>query len=357
MKRLKKITLLLIMTTLLTSCGTKSASKDSKVEEKPKYYAPLSGVETEKDIKSEPIFSVMLDNHPDARPQSGLGDAEIIYEFKAEGQYTRYLALFQKNHPSVIGPVRSARPYFANTAKEYNSIYSHWGGSDAGYDQIQKLSLQDLDGIYLEGSTYYRNKDVKKLAPHNGYTSYDLLKKASEDKGYLENIEGFHGFNFDNSKNLSSINEQMGKINANNMSFDFFKEYNTSFEYDNENKNYKAFRNNEVLIDENNSSEVRPKNIILQFANSKITGPKQTLTIDHIGSGKAKLFTQGKVIDLTWEKESESSKTIFKTDKGEEVILTPGLTFIEVLDESDNINITPNIDEQIKNLEEKSEDK
>lgn len=357
MKTLKKITLIISLSIFLTSCGSNSPIKESKVEEKPKYYAPLSGVETEKDIKNEPVFSIMLDNHPGARPQSGLNDAEIIYEFKAEGQYTRYLALFQKNQASVIGPVRSARPYFVNTASEYNSIYAHWGGSEAGYNQIQKLSLKDLDGIFLEGSTYYRNRDVKKYAPHNGYTNYELLKKSSEEKGYLENIEEFHSFYYDYSKDLESVNKQMGEINATNMSFDFFKQYNMSFEYNIETKYYKAIRNNETLIDEKDSSEVRPKNIILQFANSKVTGPNLTLTIDHIGSGSGKLFTQGKVIDINWTKDSESSKTIFTTSSGDEIILSPGLTLIEVLDENDNIKITPDIDEQIKNLEQIEKEK
>ena len=164
MKTLKKYALVLsILVLSLTGCtGNNSGTKKAETEtEKPKYYAPLSGTLTEKNIENEPIFAVMLDNHPKARPQSSLNEAEIIYEYKVEGEYTRYMALYQKNRPDIIGPVRSARPYFVNTAAEYNAIYTHWGGSEAGYNQISVDNVKDLDGIYLEGSTFYRNKNVK----------------------------------------------------------------------------------------------------------------------------------------------------------------------------------------------------
>lgn len=353
-KTLATLAILVIVSSsiAITKHNTNTNVKEKTIEEV-KFYSPLSGIETPSDISKDPIFAVMLDNHPSARPQSGLNDADIIYEFKAEGQYTRYLALFQKNHVDQIGPVRSARPYFVNTSAEYDAIYAHWGGSDAGYAQISTSSVKDLDGIYLEGSTYYRNRNVKKYAPHNGYTNYDLLKESAQDFGYLENTNPNTSFKFDTDKDLLNIKEQMQDIKATNFSFDFFKNfYNMTFEYDEENNNYKSYRNNEVLIDERDNSEVRPKNIILQFAKSSVTGPKLTLTIEHIGTGDGKLFTNGKVIDITWEKETETSPTIFKDKNNENIILTPGLTFIEVLDPDDNIEISPSIEEQEKELKE-----
>ncbi|EFI41666.1 DUF3048 domain-containing protein [Peptoniphilus sp. oral taxon 386] len=350
MNKTKLITTLLLSFTLC-ACSSNGASESSNkvnepVKEEIHYYAPLSGIETEKNISKEPVFAVMIDNHPDATPQSGLNDAEIIYEFKAEGEYTRFMALFMKNHVDVLGPVRSARPYFVDTAKEYDAIYAHWGGSDAGYMEIETVGLKDLDGIYLEGSTYYRNKEVKKKRPHDGYTSYDLLYSAAKDFNYLEDLKEVKGFKFDTSENLDTLNLQMGDSPATKLSLDFFKHYNMTFEYNEETKTYLPIRNGENVIDERDGSNVSAKNIILEFAKSSITGPKDTLTIEHIGSGNGKLFTQGKVIDITWEKPSKKEKTIFKTTNGEEIILAPGLTFIEVLDPTDNVLIEPVIQTQ-----------
>jgi len=339
----KKIILVSLLSVLLCGCsGQKNPSENSTTEvEKISYYAPLSGEETTEDIKEEPVFAIMLDNHPDARPQSGLNDAEVIYEFKAEGEYTRYLTLFMKNKVDVLGPVRSARPYFVNTAAEYNAIYAHWGGSEAGYAQIPKVGVKNLDGIALEGITYYRNKDVKKKRPHDGYTSYELMHEKASQLGYLDEPTTVKSFEFDHSKDLEKINAQMGAVEATKISLDFFKHYNTTFEYNPETNSYLAIRDSEPLIDERDSSNVMADNIIVQFAKSYVSGPNATLTIENIGSGEGKLITNGKIIDITWEKDSESSRTTFKTLSGEEITLLPGRTFIEVLDPTDNIVVEP----------------
>ena len=354
MKKILKISLLsslIVSAIMLSSCGQKESV--SKIEEE-KFYAPLSGVEVKENTDSKPAFAVMLDNHPQARPQSGLNEADIIYEYKAEGQYTRYMAIFQNENPSVIGPVRSARPYFVNTASEYNAIYCHWGGSEAGYEQIKLDNVKDLDGIFLEGSTYYRNKEVKKRAPHNGYTSYDLLMKASEDKNYLDEYTLGRKFSFDNTENLEKINKEMKNIKADNITFDFFPGfYSVNFIYSPEDDSYTLSRNGETVTDEKDGSDVKAKNIILEYASSKVTGPKLTLTINHIGEGTGKLFTKGRVIDITWEKSDENSPTIYRTADGEEITLNPGLTFIEVMDEKDPVKILP--EEHSDNTEE-SED-
>ncbi len=352
--KLKKLLILILSLLLFTACSADkeiTELKDDKntevaedvIEEEPeeKFYSPISGLEAEEDLSKDPIFAVMYDNHPDALPQSALSDAEVIYEFKVEGQYTRFLALFLKNRPEVIGSVRSARPYFANTAKEYNSIYIHWGGSDAGYAAISTNDLMDIDGIAYEGSTFYRNKEVHKKRPHDGYTGYELLYERAKEKGYLENISNEPFFNFDKSEDLSELSHQMGTKFAESVSLNFFAQYNMTVAYDASSDNYSFTRNGEKVADERNGEELRARNVIIQFASSKITGPKDTLTIDHIGTGTGKLLSRGMIIDITWEKPDATSKTIFKTLSGDEIILNPGLTVVEVIDSADLIHISP----------------
>ena len=105
----------------------KDVKKEESIDEKEVIRSPFTGLETTEDTLRRRPFAVMLDNHFDAIPQSGLNQSDMIYEFKAEGEFTRYMAIFQSQSPSVIGPIRSARPYFVDTAKEYNAIYAHWG--------------------------------------------------------------------------------------------------------------------------------------------------------------------------------------------------------------------------------------
>ena len=71
----------------------------------------------------------MVNNHPKARPQSGLHKADIVYEILAEGDVTRFLPYFQSEKPENIGPVRSARDYYIDLAKGLNALYIAHGYS------------------------------------------------------------------------------------------------------------------------------------------------------------------------------------------------------------------------------------
>ena len=82
--------------------------------------------------------AVMINNHPAARPQSGLHKADIVYELLAEGDVTRFLAIFQSEQPDNIGPVRSARSYYIELAKGYDSLYIAHGNSPDAKKMLEK---------------------------------------------------------------------------------------------------------------------------------------------------------------------------------------------------------------------------
>src|SRR5690625_2031129 len=80
---------------------------------------PLTGIETEEEVTNRAI-AVMVNNHPQARPQSGLSKADIVFEMLTEGNITRFLAIYQSTPPEVVGPVRSAREYYFTLASGYD---------------------------------------------------------------------------------------------------------------------------------------------------------------------------------------------------------------------------------------------
>ncbi len=92
--------------------------------------SPLSGIYADEEKINRRVVAVMFDNHPKARWQAGLKDAEIVYEFPVEAPYTRYLGLFLINDPESIGPIRSSRPYFVTKVLEYDAVYVRVGGSE-----------------------------------------------------------------------------------------------------------------------------------------------------------------------------------------------------------------------------------
>lgn len=331
MKKLKRLLLVGLAATTLVACGktTENKNKEPEVKEPEKivYYTPLTHEERDnEDQAKKKIFAVMLDNHDDARPQAQISKADIIYEYRVEGEFTRYMALFQSNFPENVGPVRSARPYFVQTAKEYNAIYAHWGGSVAGLDEVKKRNVVDLDGIALEGIVFHRNKNVGKRAPHNGYISLPELENYLVEKGVDVN-DNTASLNFyDKEANIEGLD--VGEITLN-----FNNRYKTNFIYDEATGKYKYIRQGQPVIDEATGQEFDTDNLVVLFQKGVVAGPKGTLKMANIGSGQGLLLQKGKLTPINWEKENEDARTILKYPDETEVKFYPGRTFFSIVDE------------------------
>ena len=109
--------------------------------------SPLSGMYAPEEVVNQRVVAVMFDNHPRARWQAGLKDAEIVYEFPVEAPYTRYIGLYLINSPESIGPIRSSRPYFVTKALEFDAVYVRVGGSEQAKKDSINLKIADIDGL------------------------------------------------------------------------------------------------------------------------------------------------------------------------------------------------------------------
>ncbi|MDK2599385.1 DUF3048 domain-containing protein [Bacillus stercoris] len=127
MKKWMTVCVLCFVFFLLVSCQQKDAVPDSA--KKPK--APLTGLEIEQKVTERRPVAVVVNNHPKARPQSGLSKADIVIEALAEGQITRFLAIFQSQMPETVGPVRSARNISSLSAMALTAYLSITAGVPA----------------------------------------------------------------------------------------------------------------------------------------------------------------------------------------------------------------------------------
>ncbi|WP_445670713.1 DUF3048 domain-containing protein [Paenibacillus sp. FSL W8-0919] len=151
------------------------------------YRAPLTGLAVEAPVTQRPL-AVMINNAPAARPQSGLSQADIVYEVLAEGGITRLIGIFQSEEGiEQIGPIRSIRPYLIRLGESYGGVLVHAGGSPEAYSIIQKQGKQDLDEIGNAGAFFWRSKDRK--APHNLYSSDEKLRQAAAKMGYDQQVQ------------------------------------------------------------------------------------------------------------------------------------------------------------------------
>lgn len=349
---MKKILISVLFTTmiLISSCSKEASSPQQAVEEAPpieeeiigleeieeqeeieqedpnKIVSPLDGLKYYPEELSKRPVAVSIDNHPDARWQSGLKDAEIIYEFQVEYPYTRYLAIFLAKEPERVGPVRSARPYVIYYAMENDGIFVHVGGSEDAFAEIKRLGVAEVDGLY--SGAMWRYNDTGKFAPHNMYTTLKSIRTEAQRKGFRS--EGnFEKYNF-NEKSVM-LSEQFEVSAAKKINITYNKENTTDYIFDDETNKYLRFKDKEKHLDESDSNQLTAKNIIVLEAPKSVLDSVGRLYLETIGTGKGIYCTEGEAIEIDWKKDSEKDRTKFYIDN-EELILNPGNTWIQIVD-------------------------
>lgn len=291
-----------------------------------KFYSPLTGLETTEEFSKRAVTGIMIENSVDARPQSGLVDAGVVFEAIAEGGITRFLALFQEAQPDYIGPIRSARPYYVRWAAGFDAGYVHSGGSGEALGLIGSLGVKDMDhGTY--GSRFF-DRVSSRYAPHNVYTSMARLDQLRAEKGYT--TSSFTSFTRITEENKA---DSVGTP-ANNISFDISSAlYDTSYSYDSTAKVYKRSLAGAAHNDEKTGKQISPKVVVALYAAYSIHPDGVHSVYQNIGSGKAQFFQDGTMVEGTWEKPSDKASLVFKTKAGNPMPLEPGQAWITAIQE------------------------
>lgn len=283
----------------------------------------IDGVYVGADRVSPYPVGVMIENLVTVRPQSGLSSANIVYEALAEGGITRFLVIYADSGSiSEIGPVRSARPYFLDWAAEYGSLYAHAGGSPQALAAISGLNIISINQIGGAHAYYWR--DITKSAPHNLYTSSELLARALRDYD-LEKDSSFSGWEF---KDDASLSERPSEDKFVRIDFSTYS-YEVEWNYDRESNSYLRSNGGEAQIDKNNDKQVSAKNVIVQKTDTGILDNEARLDIKTDGEGDAIVFQDGQAVTGTWKK--DNNRTRFYDVNDEEIELNAGQTWIEVV--------------------------
>ncbi|NBG89321.1 DUF3048 domain-containing protein [Isachenkonia alkalipeptolytica] len=313
--------------------------EDSEEEtEEPGIPSPLSGLyEKDEERLERPVVGVMYDNNPNARPQAGLHDAEMIYEFYVEGNATRYLAFFLMNDPEFMGPVRSARPYYIEKAMEYHAIYVHAGASSRVTEEIRSLGIQNVSLSGPGAGAFWR--ESHRRAPHNAYTSMDNIRSTAEALNYRETSD-FAGYEFHQEKEALKSGQT-----AENFEVRYHSSYRAEYHYNEEQQGYDRYYVDRRHYDENHTDdEEKPivaANVLVQIVPARqIPGTSSgILEMDTIGSGSGYYFTMGEVMEVQWEKSDKEDFTRYYDSEGEEIILNPGQTWIQVISREDILTV------------------
>lgn len=265
-------------------------------------------------------FGVVLAQYPETMPLSSPSQADLVIEGPVAnpGGITRLIAIFQCQSPQEIGSIRSVRPYMVDLALGYDLIFSSWGGCDAGISRIKNLGLDWLDARVNPSGAFFRKQNIS--APHNGFTSLEGLKKASQNLG-MRQENRFEGYQFlKKDEIVYQKTPQEIEINYS---------YPVKWTYDPENGDYLRFWNGNKMIDRNTAKQVKAKNIVVMKTEMGVLS-EGVVNVKTEGSGKATFYQGGKETKGSWKKESPQGKLTFFDENGKEFKFIPGQIWIEV---------------------------
>lgn len=337
---------------------------------------PINGqllTKTERGIweKRRPLY-VMIENHTDSRPQSGLNSADVIYEAVAEGGITRFGAVFyctSSARDTIVGPVRSARTYFIDWASEYNyPLYTHVGGAncspsdpnnaartcqtDKRVQALEQLNSygwggskgNDLNQFSIGYPTFWR--DYERLGrtvatEHTMYSSTEKLYKYAISRGWT-NLSPSGDDWADDFTPWTFKDDASSKGSVSQITFGFwdnYKDFEVVWKYDSSTNTYKRSNGGSDHKDLNDDSTLEAKVVIVQFTDEiGPVDPLKHMFYTTIDSGDVLIFQDGDVIEGTWHKTTREGRTTFEDDSGDEIALNRGKIFIEIVPTGNDVD-------------------
>jgi hypothetical protein len=297
----------------------------------------LTGLPVDPSVNQRTVTAVMVENSPAARPQSGLGDAGVVFEAVAEGGVTRFMALYQDTAPNNVGPIRSARPYYVQWSMAFDAGYAHVGGSPDGLADIRAWHVRDLDQ-FSSGGSYHRIGS--RAAPHNVYTSIAALNQLEVNKDYV--TSHYTGF----ARKPKAVPNKTKPPTAKSINLTLSGPlYNAHYDYNATTNSYARSEGGAPHIDTNTNKQISPTVVIAMVVPYSLGALDSSgayySNYGVIGSGPVDIFQDGTVLTGTWTKKGNTDQITFTDQSGQPIKLNPGKTWITAVSGADKISYSP----------------
>lgn len=301
------------------------------VAPKKRFYSPLTGLELPNEAATKkPVTAIIIENSPDARPQSGMQQAEVTYEAIAEAGITRFLNLYQQNKPGLIGPVRSLRPYFVEWIAPWEASVAHVGGSKRSLDEVRNGHYRDIDQFFHAG-TYWRASD--RYAPHNVYTNFEKIDALNASKNYTTSQP--KPFKHATTKKLASPKASHIDVTMSSGA------YNSSWVYHQPSNTYHRQQGGVAHVDREAGQISSNSVVILKSHMDLIMEDGWRENYHTSGRGEGVIFQDGNATEVLWHKPSPSEQLFFTSKAtGKEFFLTRGKVWISVVPVNKGGNVT-----------------
>ena len=308
------------------------------------------------------MVGVMVNNisntqRQNARPQRGLGSADLLIESKVEGGITRFCAVYyDANAIPEVGPLRSGRDQFLQLLMPWQALYYHDGESAPC---TKFINVYNYSGLNIGGKNYFntpvhphvahrikRNENV--AYEHTEFTSAKEIRQAAADAGIglTYPYEGTF-FRFADYR-TDAVNDLADAPSARSILITHSASYKTSFAYNSWNRNYKMSmyssrtKKFEAAVDELTGKPLTFANVVICFANiAAYAGDSHDVQeVQYVEGGQAYLFTSGGVQMGRWEKGHPTHPIRLYTDAGEEMTLNRGKTYFALVDNDEWSNFS-----------------
>ena len=273
---------------------------------------------------SDRSIAIVVNNTPVAvKAQEGLNKSYLIYEFPTEGSTTRLMALYKDIEDLKVGTIRSARHNFMDYAFENDALFVHFGHSHYALDEEKVNGIDYFDGVY--GGPFWRENPLDLATEHTAYTSIGKIREYASIYG-----------NRMESNVKPPIDISPTDINLNgSKAVDVVMPYGYSnkehFKYNENNKMYERYFNDEESLDYSTKEIVKVKNIIITNISYSMCSDNHYWDLHDTGSGTGYFITNGKYVNIKWTKESRNGRTSYTNLDGTPLKVSDGLTWISLV--------------------------
>ncbi len=278
------------------------------------------------------VVSVKIDNHPNARPQSGLDVADAAFEVLVEAGLTRFIALFHQSDADFVGPNRSGRPTDSQIMSAMAGGPFQISGAQGWVQRI--FREDDINVVYDNGQTTWRMPDRPR--PHNLYTSTLLIREWADERGWPDESPG----------NLFAYGEPEGYAGAaTSVSVAFSDTSFSNWLWDSETEQYVHYQGDELhqwVTDDGDVGPVAFDTVVVMkmrryIARNPAGSGTSLPTVDTVGSGEAFVFSEGQAMTGTWERTATTDMFRLVDEGGDEIVMPPGRVWICLIPDTETV--------------------
>lgn len=312
--------------------GTETTVPESTTTTIPIVRAPLTGAQApDESVIGRPALVVKIDNHPRARPQWGLNQADIVFEENVE-QLTRFAAVFHSQGSDPVGPIRSGRIQDINLLASFNGPLFAWSGGNAQVaSAIRKSTMVDLSHSAANEAGGFR-RESSRVAPHNlvAETSKLWTLAPAEAKPPMPQFE----YRAD-GETVPTDSKPAGAVKISMDGVDVMWEWSPEL------LTFVRSQDDKPHVDMQDVRINAPNVVVVSVVYSK---SGSSPVAKSVGSGEVWVYTAGALIQGSWERIDPLKPFVLKDTKGAVIKLTPGRTWVEVIRVKSAAHITAGID-------------